>query len=161
MEQVSGFISFDGKLFTSSDACRAYEERVSRLSNFAQRCKTIVEGFASGSFLSEKGLRSASVPEELISHLSSIPGDALIDLWNEELMHLFIDRKGETQHDTIFSCLGALRRALDDSEGSSEAVDELFDFYVMKAETAYMLLAFVLEKQSPSTIWEQSDGKPA
>lgn len=146
MEPVSGFISFDGKFFTSSDACRAYEERVTRMAGFAGRCQEIVEGFATGTFLSKPGLHSSSLPKELIAHLSAIPEDDLIDLWNEHLIHLFLNANGDPEHEKIYSCLADLRCTTTEPEGSPVRGDALLGFYVLKAETAYKLLAFVLDK---------------
>jgi hypothetical protein len=141
MEPVSGFMSFDGKFFSSSDACRSYEERQAHLSGLAVRCKAVVDDCVSGVIFSEKGRNSSSLPKELLVYLGTISEDDFTDLWNEHLMHLFVDSEGPI-HEKPFSILP---NEIPHFDGVGEAAEH-WDFFVLKAETAYKLLAFVLGK---------------
>ena len=141
MEPVSGFISFNGKFFSSLDACRSYEERHAHLSGLVVRCKAVVDDCVSGIIFSEKGRSSSSLPKELLDYLGTISEDDFIDLWNEHLMHLFVDREGPMHEKP----LSILLNEIPDFGGVGETADP-WEFFVLKAETAYKLLAFVLGK---------------
>lgn len=127
MQPVSGFMSFDGKFFPSAEECCLHEERVTRFSGLAERCKAVVEGFRDGQLLYGEGRTSPLVPAGLIDHLRAIPEDDLIELWNDSLVHLFVDSEGPIHEKLILSD---------------------WEFFVMTAETAYKVLAFVLGKSS-------------
>lgn len=143
MEPVSGFMSFDGKFFSSSDACRSYEERHAHLSGLAVRCKAVVDDCRSGVIFYEKGRSSSSLPKELLDYLGTISEDDFTDLWNEHLMHLFVDGEGP-MHEKPLSLL--LNEIPDIRVGGVGETADPWEFFVLKAETAYRLLAFVLEK---------------
>jgi len=132
MEPVSGFMSFDGKFFSSPEACRTYEERVTHLSGLSDRAKAVVESCKSGSF--------SSLPGPLRKHLESISDRDFESLWNDHLMHLFVDEDGPVFEKRF----PAILYEVIPSGGPRES-DE-WDFFELKAETAYRLLAFVLEK---------------
>jgi hypothetical protein len=125
MEPVSGFMSFDGKFFSSSDACRSYEEGIAHLSGLSERVIAVVESCSSGSF--------SPLPQDLRNYLKTIPSEELEDIWNECLRHLFVDE------------MTVLNRK---SSAFLYEVTEsrVWEFFQLQLETTYRLLAFVLEK---------------
>jgi hypothetical protein len=125
MEPVSGFMSFDGKFFSSSDTCHAYEERVAHLSGLSERVRAVVESCRCGS--------SSSLPKDLRNYLESISDDQLEDIWTECLKHLFVD-EGVVLDKKVPALL-------------YEATEsDVWDFFELQLETAYRLLVFVLNK---------------
>jgi hypothetical protein len=125
MEPVSGFMSCDGKFFSSSDACRSYEERIAHLSGLSERVIAVVESCSSGTFY--------SLPQDLRRYLQSIPSDQLEDMWKESLKHLFVDEMTVLNRKS-----SALLYEVTESE--------VWEFFQLHLETTYRLLAFVLEK---------------
>jgi len=146
MEPVSGFMSFDGKFFTSSDACRSYEERHAHLSGLAVRCKAVVDDCVSGVIFSEKGRNSASLPKDLLDYLASISEDDFTGLWNESIMHLFVDRDGPMHEKPLSILLHQIPDFGAVGDTNFGETDDPWEYFVLKAETAYKLLAFVLGK---------------
>lgn len=141
MDPVSGFMSSDGKFFPSEEGCHAYEDRLAYLTDLAVRCKAVVEECASGALFSEKGRNSSLLAKGLRDHIGAISEEDFIGLWNEHLMHLFVDSEGHMYERSFSSVLYELPA----SGGARETMDP-WDFFVLKAETAYRLLAFVLGK---------------
>ena len=128
MKPVSGFISFDGAFFATEEECCLHEERLTRFPGLAERCKAVVEGFRDGTFLYGEGSASTLIPKDLLDYLRAIPEDHFIDIWNEHLIHLFVDSEGWPFHEASLS------------------EDHWCEFFSLTAETAYRVLAFVLGK---------------
>lgn len=71
-------------------------------------------------------------------------GSGLTELWNEHLLPLFyLDCDGVSVRNSHLSAI----YEIPDCGGSRSTTDPL-DFFAMKAELAYRLLAFVLNKHS-------------
>jgi hypothetical protein len=141
MEPVSGFMSFDGKFFPSEEGCRAYEDKLAYLTELADRCQTVVKECKSGAIFSEKAHNSSPIPQSLRDYIRTIPVDDFTDLWNGHLMPLFVDSEGPVYERSFSNVLYEIPQ----HEGAREATDP-WDFFVLKVETAYRLLAFVLGK---------------
>lgn len=137
MEPISGFLSFDGKFFSSSEACSAYEERLAHLSGLAERCKAVVDACRSAGAFSSPGF-----PKGLQEHLQSIPIEDYEDLWNEYLMYLFVEEDEFVYEKAI------PERVVYEvyKTGEYNGGIGVWDCFELKAETAYRLLAFVLNK---------------
>lgn len=127
-------MSFDGKFFTSSEACLVYEKRMTHLSDLARRCEAVVKSCQGSRFRSSGDL----LPESLISYLSRIPDEDFRHCWEGALVHLFAGVPGFRHSLPI---LGGEALQVFDSEESDE-----WAFFELRAEAAYRLLAFVLHK---------------
>ena len=90
MERVSGYIATDGSFFTTAEACRAHEEEIERTTGMASRAKAVVECFSQGTFLSKKTWDDSLLPVPLLEFIAAIPEEDLEDLWNNQIMHLFL-----------------------------------------------------------------------
>ncbi len=140
MKPVSGYVSCDGKFFLSAEACRAHEEEHERRTAISKRSKTVIECFASGTYLSKEAWADSPLPESLFSFITDIPEGDIEELWNNHLLHLLVDDSGPIHEKRFPSALYEIPAA----GGSREA--NAWDFFMLKAETAYRLLAFVLGK---------------
>lgn len=125
MEPVSGFMSCDGKFFSSSDACHSYEERIAHLSGLSERVIAVVESCSSGTF--------HSLPQDLSDYLKSIPSDQLEDIRRELLDRLFVSKATVINRESSALLFKATESTV-------------WEFFQLELETVYRLLAFVLEK---------------
>lgn len=139
MEFINGYISFDGKFFSSPAACLAYEEEVTRLSRIADRSKAVVE------FFQGNKPRPFGIPTKLLEHLSSIREEDVARVWNDFLLYLFLDGNELFYKKQGKPPLTSLYERLEILNGPRESDER--DLFKLKAETAYKVLAFVLEKE--------------
>ena len=132
MEPVNGYLAFDGKFFHSEEECHAYENKFQH----EIRRRAVIEFFGEGMYLSN---RSTVIPKDLQEHVAAIPEDDLIELWNQHLLPLFFV---EVEQKTS---LHSVIHEIPETGGTRSTTDPV-DFFVMKSEAAYRLLAFVLDK---------------
>mgnify|MGYP000075312800 CR=1 FL=1 len=140
MEQVSGYIAFDGKFFASAEACKAHEDEIERIARVSNRVKAVVECFSQGTYLSKKSWVDSLLPEPLLEFIAAIPEEDLEDLWNNQIMHLFLVEEGSI-HDREFR---TAFHEISASGGSRKEND--WDYFMLRAEAAHRLLSFVLGK---------------
>jgi hypothetical protein len=140
MERVSGYIATDGSFFTTAEACRAHEEEIERTTGMASRAKAVVECFSQGTFLSKKTWDDSLLPAPLLEFIAAIPEEDLEDLWNNQIMHLFLVEERRVSEDEFRKALYQIPA----SGGSRKAND--WDYFVLRCEAAYRLLDFVLNK---------------
>lgn len=132
MEPVNGYLATDGKFFHSEEDCRAYENKF----QCEIRRKAVIEFFGEGMYLSNC---ATGIPKDLQEYVAAIPEDDLIELWNQHLLPLFfveVEQKTSTH---------SVLHEIPETGGSRSTTDPV-DFFVMKSEAAYRLLAFVLGK---------------
>lgn len=141
MEPISGYVSSDRKFFVSAEACRAHEEELEHLAAVSKRSKAVIECFASGVYLSQEAWAHSPLPESFFNFIKNIPNVDIEELWDNHLQHLFIDDSGPI-HERFYP---SVFYEIPVAGGSREANE--WDFFMLKAESAYRLLAFVLGKQ--------------
>lgn len=130
MEPVNGYLATDGKFFHSEEECQAHEDK------FQCECrrKAVISFFKEGEYRSDPG---TSLPKDLCDYIAAIPEYDLIDLWNEHLLTLFfVEQQGSTH---------SVLHEIPETGGSRSTTDPV-EFFIMKSELAYKLLAFVLGK---------------
>ena len=140
MEQVQGYIAFDGKFFSSAEACKAHEDEIERIAGVANRAKAVVECFSQGTYLSKDSWADSFLPEPLLEFIATIPDEDLEDLWNNQIMHFFLVEEGmihDREYRTVLYEIPA-------SGGSRKGND--WDYFMLRAEAAHRLLSFVLGK---------------
>jgi hypothetical protein len=140
MEQVSGYVAFDGKFFASDEACKAHEDEIQRIAEVFNRAKAVIECFSQGIYLSKKPLVDSLLPEPLLEFIAAIPEQDLEDLWNNQIMHLFLVEECAI-HDRESR---AVLYEIPASGGSRNGNDR--DYFMLRAEATHRLLSFVLGK---------------
>jgi hypothetical protein len=140
MEPVNGFLSSDKQFFLSADACREHEAEVARLSDITDRSRAILEIFSTGMILSRDSLNRSDLPEALRQHLADIPEDDIENLWNNYLVALFTSEEESEREGSISRVLYEIPASGGTRKSSAR------EFFLLKLETSYELLAFVLGK---------------
>ena len=130
MEPVNGYLASDGKFFYSQEECQAHEDKF----QCEYRRKAVISFFSNGEFLSDNG---TSLPKDLHDHIATIPENDLIELWNGHLLPLFFVEQQASTHSVLHEM---------PETGGSRSTTNPVEFFVMKSEAAYRLLAFVLGK---------------
>lgn len=141
MQPVNGFMSIDGIFFSSEEACRFYEDNLARQNTLASRCELVVNAFKSGQLNTEEGRKTSLLPKDLVDFLGTISIDGFEDIWNEYLIYLFVAEDGPVSEKFRSTLL--LHKTL--FERSRHEMDYM-ELFLVKAEIAYRLLAFVLDK---------------
>lgn len=140
MQQVSGYIAFDGKFFASAEACKAHEDEIERIAGVSNRVKAVLECFSQGIYLSKSSWVDSFLPEPLLEFISAIPEEDLEDLWNNQILRLFLVEEGPV-HDSDFQ---TALYGVPAFGGSRKRVD--WDYFMLRAEATHRLLSFVLGK---------------
>ena len=130
MKPVCGYLASDGKFFHSEEECLAYENKF----QCEYRRKAVISFFSNGEYLSDHG---TSLPKDLHDHIAAITDDDLIELWNGHLLPLFFVEQQDSTHSVLHE--------IPETGGSRSTTDPV-EFFFMKSELAYKLLAFVLGK---------------
>ncbi len=133
MKAVSGFLSSDGKFFESEEKCRDYEQKFM----YEERRNLVIEEFASGALRSD----STSLPQDLLTHLETVSDEDITELWNSHLLYLFMNVAHPKQGESPLTVMHEIPEL-----GGSRTTTDPLDFFILKAETAYRLLALVLGK---------------
>ncbi len=133
MKAVSGFLSSDGKFFDSEEKCRDYEQKFA----YEERRNLVIEEFKSGILLTD----STSLPRDLLPHLETVSGEDITELWNSHLLYLFMNDAHPKQGESPSTVMHEMPEL-----GGSRTTTDPLEFFILKAETAYRLLAFVLGK---------------
>ncbi len=135
MESVSGFLSSDGKFFTSAEACRAYEQEIARLAAISKRHQEVLRFFSSGFYLSGSDGAQSGLPSSLTAFFAGLSEGDIEALWNDYLVFLFVDADREQRGLTVLHEIPA-------TGGCRTSGPH--DFCSLKMVAAYRLLAFVL-----------------
>lgn len=130
MKPVDGYLASDGKFFYSQEEYRAHEDKF----QCEYRRKAVISFFREGEYLSDTG---TSLPKDLHDYIATIPEDDLTELWNGHILPLFFVEQQASTHSVLHE--------IPETGGSRSTTDPV-EFFVMKSELAYKLLAFVLGK---------------
>ena len=128
MKPASGFLSSDNKFFHLEEECRVYEAKL----QCEARRKTVINYFSQGEFASDG---PTSLPRNLHDHIAALSEGDLLELWNEHLLPLFFVEQVALAHSVL--------QEIPDTGSSRETTDPV-EFFALKLETAYKLLAFVM-----------------
>lgn len=139
VEPVTGFLALDGTFFGTERECAEYEARLEMAEHFRGRSELIVSYFKAGG-----GNPPASFPESLIKCLEKIEDDDMIDLWNQFLLHLFLDADASLFYEDRAHHV-VLNEALEVRRGSVAARDPV-EYFMLKAEVAFEVASFLLSE---------------
>ena len=141
MEQVSGYIATDGKFFASAESCKEHDDEIARKNGIHSRAKAVVECFSQGVYLSRSSWEGSSLPTSLLEFIGTIPEEDIEDLWNNQIIQLFLLDAGPTEEREFITALYEIPASGGIRQGSS------LDYLALKIEATHRLLSFVLGRE--------------
>lgn len=139
MENVSGFMALDGQFFRSEEECRAHELALNSAKVLKEKSELIVTFFQSGdlSLISQ-------FPGGLARFLRELMDDELTDVWNQFLLHLFLDTNARLFYEDSVRYDVMLHEA---TEGYGAVTPrEPGEYFLLKTELLFEVASYLLGK---------------